>query len=138
MRKIELLDCTLRDGGYVNNWHFGSNNIKNIITSLQESNIEYIECGFLTNSIDNYDNNFSLFITPNNIKETVKFCNSKIALMIKVGDFCIENLTPNENTNISIIRLAFHKEDIKKVDNYVKEITSKGYKLFIQPTNIMS
>ena len=28
MSNIKLLDCTLRDGGYVNNWHFGNNNIK--------------------------------------------------------------------------------------------------------------
>ena len=29
MNKINVLDCTLRDGGYCNNWEFGFDNIKN-------------------------------------------------------------------------------------------------------------
>ena len=46
---IKILDCTLRDGGYINNWEFGFDNIKQIINSLSKSNIDYIECGFLKN-----------------------------------------------------------------------------------------
>ncbi len=30
MKKVELLDCTLRDGGFVNHWHFGEDCILNI------------------------------------------------------------------------------------------------------------
>ena len=47
---IKILDCTLRDGGYVNNWEFGKCNIENIISKLSSSNIEVIECGFLSNN----------------------------------------------------------------------------------------
>lgn len=28
MKEITLLDCTLRDGGYVNNWNFGKGKIE--------------------------------------------------------------------------------------------------------------
>ena len=34
MGKINVLDCTLRDGGYCNQWKFGYNNIKKIIDGL--------------------------------------------------------------------------------------------------------
>ncbi len=44
---IELLDCTLRDGGYINNWNFGYKNIKEILNCLINTRIKYIECGFL-------------------------------------------------------------------------------------------
>ena len=27
MKQVKLLDCTLRDGGYVNDWEFGHDNI---------------------------------------------------------------------------------------------------------------
>ena len=27
MSNIKILDCTLRDGGYINNWTFGNKNI---------------------------------------------------------------------------------------------------------------
>ena len=46
MKRIKVLDCTLRDGGYVNNWEFGSLGF-DIVKSLYDSNIEIIECGFL-------------------------------------------------------------------------------------------
>ena len=52
MGKVFLLDCTLRDGGYINNWEFGLEGIKAIINKLEETNIEMIEIGFLKG--DNY------------------------------------------------------------------------------------
>ncbi len=52
---IKLLDCTLRDGGYVNNWNFGKGNICQIVVQLQSANIELIECGFLTNESYNHE-----------------------------------------------------------------------------------
>ena len=48
MSDIVLLDCTLRDGGYVNSWNFGNNSIKEICTKLSEARIDIIETGFLT------------------------------------------------------------------------------------------
>ena len=48
MFKIKILDCTLRDGGYVNNWDFGKDNIQKIIKNLTSAGIEFIECGFLS------------------------------------------------------------------------------------------
>gem|GEM_PF-6304908 len=47
MGKIELLDCTLRDGGYINNWNFTSQSILEVIIKLQKSGIKSIECGYL-------------------------------------------------------------------------------------------
>ena len=35
-KRTKLLDCTLRDGGYVNNWNFGLDNIKTIIPNPRE------------------------------------------------------------------------------------------------------
>ena len=46
-KKLELLDCTLRDGAYIVDAHFGVAAIKGILKKLQESNMDIIECGFL-------------------------------------------------------------------------------------------
>ena len=48
MRNIYLLDCTLRDGGYINNWNFGHGNIVRILRRLAASRVDYIECGYLS------------------------------------------------------------------------------------------
>jgi 4-hydroxy 2-oxovalerate aldolase len=57
---IKLLDCTLRDGGYNNNWEFGSDNIQKIFSGLVDSNMDIIECGFLTQKVD-YNSNQSKY-----------------------------------------------------------------------------
>ena len=43
---VKILDCTLRDGGYVNDWNFGQDNINTIITNLKNLDIDLIEIGF--------------------------------------------------------------------------------------------
>lgn len=48
MSKIKLLDCTLRDGGYCNNWLFRKINIQAVINGLVEADIDIIECGYIT------------------------------------------------------------------------------------------
>ena len=58
MNNVKILDCTLRDGGYVNEWKFGKKAIKHILFNLAKSNTDIIECGFLTNKP--YDANCTL------------------------------------------------------------------------------
>ena len=56
MSQISLLDCTLRDGGYLNDWEFGHDNIVNIFERLVSAEIDIIEIGFLNESRE-YDTN---------------------------------------------------------------------------------
>lgn len=46
-KKIHILDCTLRDGGYVNNWEFDENTAVHVIDSLYAGGIRCIEIGLL-------------------------------------------------------------------------------------------
>ena len=60
MGKVTLMDCTLRDGGYVNKWNFGNQCIRNIINGLEESNLDIIELGFMRDL--EYNKEDSLFL----------------------------------------------------------------------------
>ena len=51
MGKISLLDCTLRDGGYVNNWEFGIDVIEKCIDNLEKSLVDIIEIGLDRKSV---------------------------------------------------------------------------------------
>lgn len=59
MSEIKLLDCTLRDGGYINDWNFGEYTIRDILSKLIESGVDYIEVGFLRDCA--YEPNRSLY-----------------------------------------------------------------------------
>ena len=54
MADIKLLDCTLRDGGYVNSWNWGFAAAKDIIASLTRAGTDIVEVGFLRN-VDGYN-----------------------------------------------------------------------------------
>lgn len=50
---IKILDTTLRDGGYINNWHFNKNVGNSIYTALIDSNANFVECGYLSDKSNN-------------------------------------------------------------------------------------
>ena len=48
----KILDCTIRDGGYLNNWQFGTDLVKDLYRSVSKSGVDFIEKGF--RSTDKY------------------------------------------------------------------------------------
>ena len=47
MNRIRLLDCTLRDGGHLNEGQFGEHVIRYVIRKLADAGVDIIEAGFL-------------------------------------------------------------------------------------------
>lgn len=89
MADIKILDCTLRDGGYVNKNTFGYKNIGRIIDALNESGIDIIECGYFKDTSDVYSNNITEFTSFNDFKSKHQthlldyFTNPKENIIIK-------------------------------------------------------
>ncbi len=136
MGKIELLDCTLRDGGHINQSRFGQDVIVSIIKHLLESNIDIIEVGFLQNCEHCLD-----VAIYNNIKEASyilppKSRNVKYALMAQEDLYDIDKLEKNSGI-IDIIRVSFHDFDMEEGLNFAKKVIEKGYQCFINPINLM-
>ena len=112
MNNIKLLDCTLRDGGYINNWEFGFRVIKDIIKKLTESQVDYVEVGFLRDC--EYDPNKALF---NNCAEIAPILpkehdNVMFTAMALHNKYDISKLEPYDGTTIDTIRVTFHDYDI--------------------------
>ena len=136
MGEFRLLDCTLRDGGYINDWNFGNQTIKNIIQDLVESHIDYVEIGFLRNC--EYNKNKTLY---NCIAEAKKILpenqqNTKFVLMALHNLYDIKKLEICDGT-IEHIRVTFHDYDIDDGLTFCKKVIEKGYKCFCNPINIM-
>ena len=137
MGNKKILDCTLRDGGYINEWQFGEDIIKDIIFKLVEAKTDYVEIGFLRNC--QYDKNATLF---NNIEEAKRILPSdkrdtKFSLMALHNNYDINKLEENDGETIDIIRVTFHDYDIDEGLVFCAEVIKKGYKCFCNPINIM-
>lgn len=137
MGSIKLLDCTLRDGGYINNWEFGYHTIKDIIRKLIESQADYVEVGFLRNC--QYDKGIAVF---NNCAEIRNILpdnkgNTLFTAMALHNKYDIDRLEDYDGKSIDALRITFHDYDIDEGLSYVEKAMAKGYKVFANPINIM-
>ncbi len=130
---IKILDCTLRDGGYINDWNFSDQHIREISNALDKSNVDIIEYGYLDNR-KGKSSNSTLFDCTHSVDLMIPLDSSaQKVVMINLGDFDINNLSQKNKTKIDGIRLAFHKRDLRKALKLSKCIYDLGYKLFFQP-----
>lgn len=133
MNRIYVLDCTLRDGGYCNEWNFGEKNIQYILAGLEQANADIIECGFLTKKVK-HTPAISKFDTFEQLKEVItpikKY--SQYVAMINYGEYPIEEIPENTDGIIDGLRIAFHKKDVDDALEYCRKVQEKGYKVFVQ------
>lgn len=133
----KLLDCTLRDGGYINDWNFGFHAIRDIIKKLVNSQVDYVEVGFLRNC--EYDRDKTLF---NNCAEITpilpeKRGNTIFSAMALHNKYDIDKLEPYDGKTIDVLRVTFHDYDIDEGLAFIRKAKNKGYKVFCNPINIM-
>lgn len=135
MKRIQVLDCTLRDGGYINSWNFGQKAIQSVVSGLIESKVDYVECGYFNENADDTSCDSTQFKNERQINNTIKDINliSKPVIMIDYNKYDVNNLLEKEYSSIYGIRLAFHKNDLQKIQKCCEIIKKKGYQLFLQP-----
>ena len=140
MDNISILDCTLRDGGYCNKWRFGHSNIETIISGLETSGIDIIECGYITQKISSYDEDVTQYRTFADLEELIKDKknNAMYVAMINFGEFSPEDIPDNKSGLIDGIRLAFHKKNAAAALDMCRILKEKGYAVFVQPMLTLS
>lgn len=137
---LKLLDCTLRDGGYINNWGWGFSTAKTIINFLVKSGIDIIEVGFLRN-IDSYNPDITVSNTVHNLNKLLPDCvenrNVMFSAMAMCSNYDIEQLEPYKGNGIEMIRITAHDYDIEEGLEFALKVKELGYKVSINPINIM-
>ena len=133
MSKIQVLDCTLRDGGYCNNCRFGFDNERKIVHGLVEANIDIIECGFLMNTVE-YEKDVTKFTSLDEVAKIIPQNKEgkTFVMLTDYGKYRPEDLPEYDGTSVDGLRVAFHKKDRVAALEECKAIKSKGYKVFVQ------
>ena len=134
--KIQVLDCTLRDGGYINDFAFGECRVKNILAGIVESGIECVEIGFLRDNRKETETTIydSAKEFPHLISLQKKEC--KYFAMIVYGTFDIDKLPEKQYCVLDGIRVTFKKNEIDEALRYIQRIQRKGYIVSANPTGI--
>ena len=133
MNKIQVLDCTLRDGGYCNDCRFGFENEKKIVHGLVEANVDIIECGFLMNTVE-YDQDVTRFTSLDEVAKIIPKDKERktFVMLTDYGKYRPEDLPEYNGVSVDGLRVAFHKKDRVAALEECKKIKNKGYKVFVQ------
>lgn len=138
MSNMQILDCTLRDGGYINDFRFGKNGIKKIISQLTLAGIDIVECGFLEDG--EYDEECSIYNSVEQIAALLPedHRRSMYVAMACYGEYDLAQLSDYDGKSIDGIRVTFHYNEVEGALEYCKDIIAKGYKVFVQPVGTSS
>lgn len=133
-----LLDCTLRDGGYVNDWEFGHDKITEIFQRQVSSGTEIIQVGFLDDR-RKFDINRTIMPdtqSANRIFAGLDKGNAIIEAMIDYGTCSLDNIQNCEDTFIDCIKVIFKENLMEEALDYCQELKDKGYKVFANMVNV--
>ena len=139
MCKVKLLDCTLRDGGYLNDWRFGEDDIKYTIEHLVKAKMDIVEIGFLRD--EEYISGRAVFRDIMKASEYLDLYNNKnrplFSLMVEqFNPYPTKKLPYRDKTNIDAIRIIIWKRLIPEAVEYAKKFRDKGYQVCIQPERV--
>lgn len=133
MGYLKVLDCTLRDGGYCNEWRFGSRNSRKIVCGLVDAGIDIVECGFITNRVT-FDPDVTKYTTFAEAAEIIPEdrCGKLFVCMINYGEYDLNDIPEHATGAIDGVRVAFHKKDMIPALEFCAGVQAKGYKVFVQ------
>ncbi len=137
--QIKVLDCTIRDGGLINNHKFDHRFVRAVYKAVSAAGVDYIELGYKNSrrlfSSDEYG--AWKFCSDEDIKKVTDGIesNTKISVMVDVGRVDIEDVKPASESPVDMIRVATYVKDIDKAIFLSNHFSEKGYETTI---NIMA
>ena len=107
MRKLTLLDCTLRDGGYYNNWNFSKDLVNEYLKAIAASGIKFVEIGF--RSLKENKLNGPNFFSRDNYIDILNIPKSlNIGVMINISE-----IISSKDNYTKILKKLFQDQKIK-------------------------
>jgi len=132
--ELKVLDCTIRDGGLVNDHHFDDDFVKAVYSACVEAGIDYMEIG--------YKNSTKLF--PRNEFGPWKNCHEedirrivgenntglKLAVMCDAAKSDWKtDVIPRSDSVLDMIRVAFYAHQVSEAADMIADAVEKGYEV---------
>lgn len=133
-----MLDCTLRDGGYINDWKFGHRNLSGIFARLAAARIDIIEAGFLDER-RGFDKDRSIMPDAGCMRSIYNGADRGHAMvvgMIDYGTCRLEHIPPCGNSFLDGIRVIFKKPYRRQAFRFCEGLKRLGYQVFVQLVSI--
>jgi len=129
--QIKVLDCTIRDGGLMNNHDFDERFVRAIFKAVSESGIDYMEIGYKNSRRLFPEDKYGAwkFCADDDIRKVTEGINSqtKISVMVDVDRVDLEDIKPKKDSPVDMIRTACYVKDVDKAIFLTNHFADKGY-----------
>lgn len=137
--KVKVIDCTVRDGGLMNNWEFSHETVGKIYKANIEAGVDIMEMGYRVSPeiFSRKDHGVWRFCDEEELRRiiTEKPEKMKISVMGDIGRVYKENFIPKKNSVIDILRLACYAHQVDEVIEISDHLNLLGYETFF---NVMA
>jgi 4-hydroxy 2-oxovalerate aldolase len=134
---VTLVDCTLRDGGYYNDWDYSNELITHYVDSMVRSGVEVIEMGFRQLKADKYLGptawTTDTFLHHLNIPSSII-----VAVMLNAKDV-VQSADPavtitnvfveKKNSRIDMVRFAAVHSEVEALAPAIEKLHQLGYRV---------
>ncbi len=129
---IKILDCTIRDGGLVNDHKFDDTIVKNVYETLADAGVDYMEIGYKASKkiFSPTENGAWRFSDEDDIRRIIgdQKKNIKISVMADADktDYHTD-IIPKEKSAIDCIRIAAYIHQVPTAIDMINDAHDKGY-----------
>lgn len=130
-RDVQVLDCTIRDGGCTNGWRFDRGLVRDVVVALAASGVDIVEIGYQT-SEGVYDRTAVgpwRHCDEDDVRAVASDVGVRLSCMVDLGRFTRADLRPAHDSLIDVLRVATYGEDIAEAVDLCHAAIDAGYEV---------
>ena len=132
---VLLLDCTLRDGGYYNDWDYSFDLVKRYVDAMASAKVDIVELGFRTLQSTQYlgataytTDSFIERLTIPQSQRLAVMLNAKEILQAADQRVAMRNtFSRRSNSQVSLVRIAANRNEVDALGPAIEELSELGY-----------
>lgn len=129
--QIKVLDCTIRDGGLINNHYFTDEFVRAVYQALSKSGIDYMEFGYRSSRelFPPKDYGAWKYCDDEKITEIIDGVESNLKISVMVDSYRVkeQQFAPADKSPVDMIRVATYVKYIDSAIDLINKCHDLGY-----------
>jgi len=134
-RHFEILDCTLRDGGYCNDWQFSREMGREVYRALSKSGVDFVELGFRNPPGKADPERYGLWRSSSEedlAQAVANIDGAKVAIMGDYTSVTEADFLDCKDSVADMVRIAVNKDNVFNAIELLDRLKAKGYLTSLQ------
>ena len=136
-RAVQVLDCTIRDGGCTNAWQFSDAHVRATFEALRDAGVDVMELGYQTapGVYERTEVGPWRFCDEADLRRVAEASDMQLACMLDMGRIRPEDLRPADDSLVDVLRIATYAADVPQAIDLAHHAIELGYRVYV---NVMA